>query len=100
MSNYDLIRTFVPTYSQTTVRRRLHLFTNDGMEKKRLALKKLMEAVEHELLKKPNTKTLDRLSMLAGFQDWQSFQDALHGQADARTNYDGQTKEKAQTQKR
>jgi hypothetical protein len=51
-----------------------------------------MEAVEHELLKKPNTKTLDRLSMLAGFQDWQSFQDALHGQADARTNYDGKEK--------
>ncbi len=65
------------------------------MEKKRLALKKLMEAVEHELLKKPNAKTLDRLSMLAGFQDWQSFQDALHGQADARTNYDGRTKDKA-----
>ena len=65
------------------------------MEKKRLALKKLMEAVEHELLKKPNAKTLDRLSMLAGFQDWQSFQDALHGQADARTNYNGRTKDKA-----
>ena len=57
------------------------------MEKKRFALKKLMEAVEKELLHKPNAKTLDRLSMLAGFQDWQSFQDALHGDADAKTNY-------------
>lgn len=28
------------------------------MEKKRHALKKLLEAVEHELLKKPNRKTL------------------------------------------
>ena len=49
------------------------------MEKKRHALRKLLEAVEHELLKKPNRKTLDRLSLLAGFQDWDSFQDALHG---------------------
>jgi hypothetical protein len=57
------------------------------MEKKRLALKKLMEAVEKELLHKPNAKTLDRLSMLAGFQDWESFQNALHGDADAKTNY-------------
>lgn len=46
-----------------------------------------MEAVEKELLHKPNAKTLDRLSMLAGFQDWQSFQDALHGDADGKTNF-------------
>ena len=58
------------------------------MEKKRIALRKLLEAVEHELLKKPNRKTLDRLSLLAGFQDWESFQEALHGEADAKTNYE------------
>lgn len=57
------------------------------MEKTRFALKKLLEAVEKELLHKPNQKTLDRLSMLAGFQDWDSFQEALHGEADAKTNY-------------
>jgi len=57
------------------------------MMKKRQALRKLLEAVESELLKKPNTHTLDRLSMLAGFQDWQSFQDALHGNADGKTNF-------------
>ncbi|MBQ2209927.1 MAG: hypothetical protein II404_08205 [Prevotella sp.] len=50
------------------------------MEKKRFALRKLLEAVEHELLQKPNRKTLDRLSLLAGFQDWESFQNALHGE--------------------
>ena len=50
------------------------------MEKKRQALRKLMEAVEHELLKKPNRKTLDRLSLLAGFQSWEDFQNALHGE--------------------
>lgn len=59
----------------------------DRMEKKREALKKLMAAVEKELLHKPNKKTLDRLSLLVGFQDWDSFQDALHGDADGRTNY-------------
>ncbi len=49
------------------------------MEKKRIALRKLLEAVEKEILKRPNRKTLDRLSLLAGFQDWESFQEALHG---------------------
>ncbi len=52
------------------------------MEKKRHALRKLLEAVEKEILKKPNRKTLDRLSLLAGFQDWDSFQEALHGAGD------------------
>ena len=58
------------------------------MEKKRHALRKLLEAVEHELLKKPNRKTLDRLSLLAGFQDWDSFQEALHGEGDGEENYE------------
>ena len=57
------------------------------MEKKRLALRKLMEAVERELLHKPDRKTLDRLSLLAGFQDWESFQNALHGDVGAEENY-------------
>jgi hypothetical protein len=43
--------------------------------------------VEHELLKRPNRKTLDRLSLLAGFQDWETFQEALHGEADGSTNF-------------
>jgi hypothetical protein len=51
------------------------------MEKKHLALKKLLAAVEKELLHKPDRKTLDRLSLLAGFQDWDSFQDALSGES-------------------
>ena len=52
-----------------------------------MALKKLLAAVEKELLHKPDRKTLDRLSLLAGFQDWDSFQDALHGDASADENY-------------
>lgn len=58
------------------------------MEQKRKALKKLLAAVEKELLHKPNRKTLDRLSLLVGFQDWESFQDALQGDADGKTNYE------------
>ena len=64
------------------------------MEKKRQALRKLLEAVEKEILRKPDRKTLDRLSLLVGFQDWESFQDALHGAGDE-TVYGGhQRKEK------
>ena len=58
------------------------------MEKKHLGVKKLMAAVEKELLHKPNRKTLDRLSLLVGFQDWDSFQEALQGEADGHTNYE------------
>ena len=36
-------------------------------------LKKLLEAVEHEVMRKPSRKALDRLSLLAGFQDWDQF---------------------------
>jgi hypothetical protein len=57
------------------------------MEKKRQALRKLLEAVEKEILKKPDKKTLDRLSLFVGFQDWESFQEALHGEASADENY-------------
>ena len=57
------------------------------MEKKRVALKKLLEAVEKEIIRKPDRKTLDRLSLLVGFQDWDSFQEALHGDASADENY-------------
>jgi hypothetical protein len=59
------------------------------MEKKRIALRKLLEAVEKEILRKPNRKTLDRLSLLAGFQDWESFQETLHGDLGGETIYGG-----------
>ena len=59
------------------------------MEKKRVALRKLLEAVEKEILRKPNRKTLDRLSLLAGFQDWESFQETLHGDLGGETIYGG-----------
>ena len=57
------------------------------MQKKRVALRKLLEAVEKEILRKPDRKTLDRLSLLVGFQNWESFQEALHGETSADKNY-------------
>jgi len=65
----------------------LQRFYINNMEKKRVALRKLLEAVEKEILRKPDRKLLDRLSLLAGFQDWKSFQDALHGEVSADENY-------------
>jgi hypothetical protein len=67
------------------------------MEKKRQELRKLLEAVEHELLKRPNKKTLDRLSLLAGFQDWDSFQETLHGDLGGETIYGGHHQNKKET---
>ena len=52
---------------------------------KPVALKKL-KAYLHGL-EKPRRETLDKISLFVGFQDWQSFQDALHGDADATMNY-------------
>ena len=69
------------------------------MEKKRIALRKLLEAVEKELLQKPNRKILDRLSLLAGFQDWDSFQETLHGDLGGETIYGGHYEDKKETPK-
>jgi len=77
------------------------------MEKKYWELRKLFEAIEREVgakpmkvpalkkvvdylhgKEKPKKETLDRLALFVGFQDWDSFRDALHGDADGETNYD------------
>ena len=68
------------------------------MEKKRHALRKLLEAVEKELLHKPDRKMLDRLSLLAGFQDWESFQETLHGDLGGETIYGGHHPNKKETE--
>ena len=71
------------------------------MERKKWELRKLFEAVEQGLGKmpaharaieklggylrgseKPHRETLDRISLLVGFQDWESFKVALHGDND------------------
>jgi hypothetical protein len=77
------------------------------MERKHWELRKLREAIEREMsrkpakplalkkvlayihgIEKPKKETLDKLSLFVGFQDWDSFQKALHGEADASENYD------------
>ena len=77
------------------------------MEKKHWELRKLREAIEHEKnwkpakpialrkvmaylhgLEKPKKENLDKLSLFVGFQDWDSFKRALHGEADASENYE------------
>ena len=69
------------------------------MERKKHDLKKLFETIEKRIerlpqslkaldkltgyikgAEKPKRETLDKLSLLAGFQDWESFQKALHGE--------------------
>lgn len=71
------------------------------MEKKLFELRKLKEAIEKQrnrkLLKpvalkkviaylkgkeKPTKATLDRMSLFVGFQDWESFKEAVHGGSD------------------
>ena len=78
------------------------------MENLQRELAKLCEAIEKNVVKKPmralaldklggylrgmekpSRETLDRLSLMAGFQSWESFRDALHGDADGSTNYRG-----------
>ena len=42
-----------------------------------LALKKVLAYLQGK--EKPTKKTLDRLSLFVGFQDWESFKEAVHG---------------------
>ena len=37
---------------------------------------------------KPSKKTLDRLALFAGFQNWHDLQEALHGETDGQINYE------------
>ncbi len=77
------------------------------MEKKHWELRKLREAVEREVSwkpakplalmrvkdylqgkEKPKKETLDKLALFVGFQNWDAFKEALHGEADASANYE------------
>ena len=73
------------------------------MEKKLFELRKLKNAIEKERRKKrlkpialkkvlayiqgkekPKQKTLDRISLFVGFQNWESFKEAVHGEDDGK----------------
>ena len=77
------------------------------MERKHWELSMLLKAVERKFndnahkpavlkkiaahiksAEKPGKETLDRLSLLAGFQDWESFKDAIYGSADGLSNFE------------
>ena len=47
-----------------------------------LALKKVLAYLQGK--EKTTKKTLDRLSLFVGFQDWESFKEAVHGDGDNR----------------
>lgn len=84
------------------------------MERRHWELRKLKEAIEKELawkpvgasalgkvkkylqgMEKPKPETLDKLALLVGFQDWESFREALQGDTDAAANYDVELPQKA-----
>ena len=70
------------------------------------ALKKLFDAAEHQLelipqkmlaldklskyikgTEKPKRETLDKISLLVGYQEWEKFTEALHGETDGQENF-------------
>ena len=70
------------------------------------ALKKLFDAAEHHLelipqkmlaldklskyikgTEKPKRETLDKISLLVGYQDWEKFKEALHGETDGQESF-------------
>lgn len=51
-----------------------------------LTLKKLWGFLTN--MEKPKPHTLDTLSLFLGFQDWDGFKLALHGESDGETNYE------------
>ena len=50
------------------------------------SLKKLISYFKG--IEKPSKKTLDRLALFAGFQNWKDLSAALHGENDAKLNYE------------
>ncbi|WP_281698489.1 hypothetical protein [Hallella colorans] len=50
------------------------------------SLRKLRDVLTGK--RKLSNDTLDRLALLAGFQDWRDLRDAIHGDTDASINYE------------
>ena len=63
-----------------------HLFKKYGLDVSEATLKKVWNCVS--LKEKPSQSTLDKLSLFAGFQSWNDFKIALHGDNSADLNYD------------
>ena len=52
---------------------------------KMLALDKLSKYIKGT--EKPSRETLDKISLLVGFQDWEDFREAIHGETDGQENF-------------
>lgn len=52
---------------------------------KMLALDKLSKYIKGT--EKPSRETLDKISLLVGFQDWEDFREAIHGETDGQKNF-------------
>ena len=50
-----------------------------------IALEKLSKYIKGT--EKPKRETLDKISLLVGFQNWEAFKDALNGEADGQENF-------------
>lgn len=82
------------TKEKTEGRHKKHSFDFDGLSSNLLkhhvnlsaaSLKKLWEIVTGK--RKLSLAAKNRLALFAGFQTWNDLDDALHGDADAGTNY-------------
>ena len=56
------------------------IFGKHNILLKSQALKKVWEFLKGK--EKPSKETLDKVALFAGFQDWESFQKALHGDSE------------------
>lgn len=63
-----------------------------------LALKKVVAYLQGK--EKPKKETLDKMALFVGFQDWESFRDALRGDADAASNYEEKSRRDETNDKR
>lgn len=52
---------------------------------KMIALDKLSKYIKGT--EKPSRETLDKISLLVGFQDWEDFREAMHGETDGQKNF-------------
>ncbi len=57
-----------------------NIFSKHNILLKSQALKKVWGFMKG--MEKPSKETLDKVALFAGFQDWASFQKALHGDCD------------------
>jgi hypothetical protein len=75
------------------MKREMSLLLRDAENKlgKKMNIASDIMKLWHHLKKngKLSPEALDKLALFAGFQNWKEFQDALKGNDDGQTNYEG-----------